>query len=728
MAPGGTTDGFVNNDDFSTDMGPPDMVPRKMFGEPCNDKSECETEICIFTGLGGICSRLCPPACPGGFGCFGVLGGGIDPGAVVDVCVPITTQLCTPCMAASECSAGGKDLCLPASTGGTFCGRDCSTIACPMGYSCQNITQGGNMFKQCVPNSGSCDCNSPANMGLTQSCQITTPFGMCTGSRTCNGASGWGACAPPSPTDVPDGNFVDDNCDGIDGDINAGIFVAKGGVDNSTCGLTTATPCLSINGGILRASDESKKYVYVQAGDYTEVVVMLSGKHVYGGFNNMWKRASRTTSGHLVRIIGGFDSSEAQYMAVRAHNLAGLTPTTLADVEIVGPNPPAAQAGRTSYGVHAYRALLALDRVTVIAGNGTTGSTGGTGSNASASSAAGGAGGGNAHYSEGETCGSVSGASVAGGGGGGGTNNCNNGGRNANAGGGGKGGTRDTSCGSCGGVCSLGGICGGNCNARAGENGTAASDTNGNTAGGAGSLGGTCAIGNGGGPGHVSNGAGGTRGATRGVMVLSNKYWSATSGNAGSIGDNGTGGGGGGGSGGCDDGLIGDSYGAGGGGGGAGGCRASSGGGGGGGGGGSFAIFATDTSTVTVTGSDIQRGNGGDGGSGGQGGRGQPHGSGNTGGQGAGNSKTGGSGGNGGHGGHSGGGAGGSGGVSAAYFSFSSTITVSTTTATGGSAGAAGPSGPIPSSSYGDGNAGQTGAAGSLQTTGNFVCAASGGC
>jgi len=74
-------------------------------------KAQTETEICIFTGLGGICSRLCPPACPGTFGCFGVLGGGIDPGAVVDVCVPITTQLCTPCMAAcgersTTCSTG----------------------------------------------------------------------------------------------------------------------------------------------------------------------------------------------------------------------------------------------------------------------------------------------------------------------------------------------------------------------------------------------------------------------------------------------------------------------------------------------------------------------------------------------------------------------------------------------------------------------------------------------
>src|SRR5689334_10461668 len=73
-----------------------DGLPLKDFGEPCGDKSECMSNICIFVGAGGICSRLCGGGtCPMGYGCFGVLGA-IDPGVVSDVCVPASTRLCTP--------------------------------------------------------------------------------------------------------------------------------------------------------------------------------------------------------------------------------------------------------------------------------------------------------------------------------------------------------------------------------------------------------------------------------------------------------------------------------------------------------------------------------------------------------------------------------------------------------------------------------------------------------
>src|SRR5437764_567684 len=65
------------------------------FGEPCNDRSECRSNICIFSGLGGVCSTLCPTiGCPQGFGCYGVLGA-IDPGVVSNVCVPENNLLCT---------------------------------------------------------------------------------------------------------------------------------------------------------------------------------------------------------------------------------------------------------------------------------------------------------------------------------------------------------------------------------------------------------------------------------------------------------------------------------------------------------------------------------------------------------------------------------------------------------------------------------------------------------
>src|SRR5881394_653672 len=52
------------------------------------------------------------------------------------------------------------------------------------------------------------------------------------------------AAAYPGAPDVPDGAFVDSNCDGIDGDIAKAVFVAPGGSDDATCG-SQASPCQS---------------------------------------------------------------------------------------------------------------------------------------------------------------------------------------------------------------------------------------------------------------------------------------------------------------------------------------------------------------------------------------------------------------------------------------------------------------------------------------------------
>src|SRR5207302_183587 len=194
--------------------------PKLGFGDSCDDNKQCQSGICIFIGTGGVCTDLCANnPCPAGWGCVGV-GGAIDPGTVTYVCVPNSTQLCTPCKQDGECSVGGHDKCLTSPVGGQFCARDCSKIACPNGYACQDVPVSDmGTFKQCVPTSGSCDCDA-SKAGTMINCPITTPFGTCAGTRTCNGAGGWSnMCLPPSPNDGPDDNYKDDNCDGIDGDV-----------------------------------------------------------------------------------------------------------------------------------------------------------------------------------------------------------------------------------------------------------------------------------------------------------------------------------------------------------------------------------------------------------------------------------------------------------------------------------------------------------------------------
>ncbi len=700
------------------------------FGDTCDSNSQCKSGICIETGTGGICTDLCPDnMCPAGFGCLGVTGA-IDPGVVTFVCVPNSSELCTPCQQNGECSVGGHDWCLPTPVGGHFCARDCSKIACPNGFTCQDVTSGDmGTSKQCVPTSGSCDCDA-SKAGMTVPCTITTPTGTCDGTRTCNGASGWSmTCAPPSGSDSPDDNYKDDNCDGIDGDVSKGIFVAKAAataVDDGTCG-TMAKPCKSINWGISQAANSAMRFVYVQAAVYNEEVVLFNGIDVVGGYDSNWLRAARGTAGHDVVITGGFDSSEGQFISVLAHNIAATT--TLWDLDVYGPNAnDGLHPGYSSYAVHAYKANLKLHRVGVFGGNGGDGKSGSNGTNAGSLTAAGSMSGavappsppgpGNADEHA-TTCDN----SGRGRGGDAGGNSCPDD-DNPNGGPGGAGGTMDSSCTCVLGVC---GCAGSACNATGGLNGTpAATAPAGYGGGGPGGAGGdgTSQGGGSAGAGRVLNGGGGASDARR-AGYLVNNYWLAFGGGTGALGKNGSGGGGGGGSGGDDSGI--DSWGAGGGGGAAGGCRARAPGTGGQGGGGSFGVFAVQ-STITTEMCAFQIGNGGAGGMGGRGGTGQNGGAGAPGGLASGDSKAGGPGGNGGHGGHSGGGGGGNGGIAYGIFSLTSTVNDSSTY-TGGSAGAKGSGGlaaaPAPGGAN-DGNGGSDGYAG--LSNGIGTCAAAGGC
>src|SRR5262249_53518270 len=154
----------------------------------------------------------------------------------------------------TECTQIGMDKCVTEDSGRRYCARDCSKFSCPSGFDCKDVSIDSAPYKECVPHSGACDCNVAAQMGTTEACTITTALGTsCAGPAKCGGAAGWGACQPPSPTDDPDGNYQDDNCDGIDGDITKGIFVAGGGADVAGCGLTFMAPCQSISFGIVRA-------------------------------------------------------------------------------------------------------------------------------------------------------------------------------------------------------------------------------------------------------------------------------------------------------------------------------------------------------------------------------------------------------------------------------------------------------------------------------------------
>src|SRR5262249_44133960 len=159
---------------------------------------------------------------------------------------------------------------------------------------------------------------------------------------------------------IPDDSYIDDNCDGIDGEVAKGIFVAKNdinAVDDPTCG-TLMKPCKSIGQGMTNSIIASLPNLYVQAGSYNEVVTLAAGKSIFGGYDSMWQRGPRDVTGHIVTITGALETTDGQYMTIKAHDL--IVNSTIADVVLVGPTPPNpgsnGATGQSTYVVHAKNA------------------------------------------------------------------------------------------------------------------------------------------------------------------------------------------------------------------------------------------------------------------------------------------------------------------------------------------------------------------------------------
>jgi hypothetical protein len=447
-------------------------------------------------------------------------------------------------------------------------------------------------------------------------------------------------CAPDDPAihpgaaDAPDMSFLDSNCDGVDGDASAAIFVDNENpmaFDGVSAG-TRAVPARSIQFGLSRAVATGKKQVYVAGGEYPEGgFSLVPGVSIYGGYepvsSTLWNRGTGAPA-----ILSGASISGNHARGLVAVNIAD-TPTAAMKLQLLRIEPGSNTRTRGNvYGLYAQNSPgLTLDHVTIQAGSAGRGSPGSQGADGVA--------GPNGTNGQNGTCPGLGGGAPGPGG------PLNFHGDDISGGAGGAGGSNSN------GVTGVDGQPG--AAPRGGANGTGgAGGTSAPTPGGDGSAG-------------TAGGAGGpVGGATDAFGSVVAGHWAGASGPTGLDGGNGGGAGGGGG------GWAGvNNHGNGGGGGGAGGGQGT-GGGGGSAGGGSFGLFVINTSTgpgPTVTNSVIRSDIGGDGGFGAIGGRGAK---GGGGGQGAtacpGTVGAGGNGGKGGDGGDAGSGGGGAGGVSIA--------------------------------------------------------------
>jgi hypothetical protein len=443
-------------------------------------------------------------------------------------------------------------------------------------------------------------------------------------------------------SDEPDPSFEDADCDGIDGDSDASIFVASYG-DDANDG-TKSAPLQSIQAGIdAAAQDPDRSWVLVEAAMFEESIELSDGVHVVGGYAFGWKRGQ----GGPTLIRGGNP-------VVRGVDIT--TRTVLADLEIE--HVSGAAAGESIIGVYLENSgAVELQRVKIVGGvagdgaGGVQGDSGDRGTNGKRGGDGVERGG---WGSSDPTCrwdsepspGAQVTSSCGGleGGAGGKPGHSDGGGRAGAPGGGGTGG---------------------------GAGGPEKQNGGGGDDGAAGASG--------------SPGAGGQQGGS-----FSGMQWVGNDGAPGTDGEGGDGGGGGGGGGGgtsyC------DSFGGGGGSGGTGGCGGK-GGGGGEHGGASVALFLVQSADVTLVDCEIFGGSGGAGGIGGAVGRGGQPGTGGAGGSGEDDSGRGGTGGDGGSGGDGGAGGGGAGGPSFAIYTDTALISdpVDTTIekGTGGQGGSA---------------------------------------
>ena len=171
------------------------------------------------------------------------------------------------------------------------------------------------------------------------------------------------------------GDDIDQNCDGIDGEQDAAIFVNSAtGANTSTCG-TILEPCASIGQGQSRATAEAKTNVFVAGGSYTKFTV-VAGLEIRGGYGQNWQRGVQATGATVANVTASFDASVGGPVGIIADGIA--TATTVADLKVTGVT---AAAGQSSYGVVVRNSTnaLVLDSLDIVGGTGGSGAAGAPG-------------------------------------------------------------------------------------------------------------------------------------------------------------------------------------------------------------------------------------------------------------------------------------------------------------------------------------------------------------
>ncbi len=202
-----------------------------------------------------------------------------------------------------NCGACGRVCMLPHATPKCEMGT-CKVDTCDMGWNNCNMMDPDGCESN--PLTDVNNCNGCGNVCSSQNATPSCVGGAC--RFMCN--AGWVdldmnpsngceyQCTFMSATDVPDApNFADANCDGIDGELNNGVFVSPSGLDSNAG--TRAAPKRTLSAGVGALATLGKRDLYVAAGTYDEPLELLglSGVNVAGLYDpSTWRRLSTNTT------------------------------------------------------------------------------------------------------------------------------------------------------------------------------------------------------------------------------------------------------------------------------------------------------------------------------------------------------------------------------------------------------------------------------------------------
>jgi hypothetical protein len=305
--------------------------------DPCNGMETCDGGYCVTHPSpcddGIACTTDTCEASPGGYSCGHIFVHSACPEFML--CRPEVGCIEVPCATDPDCNNGndcdGVETC---DTTAYLC-RPGLPMICEIPGARSRCVAGACVFIECLP--GYWDVNDD----LADGCEIRCPHD------------------PRGVADVPDDGFEDQNCDGIDGTVADGVFVAQdGGARNPG---TREFPLDSIQGGIDKALELGLRYVYVSAGNYGETVTLRDGIQVHGGY----LRASAWARDGTLAVIRGPRTG-----GIRADRLATGTLVEYVRVESADATVP----GASSQAVVLQRSTgVSFRYVEVAAGRGATG-------------------------------------------------------------------------------------------------------------------------------------------------------------------------------------------------------------------------------------------------------------------------------------------------------------------------------------------------------------------